>query len=502
MLGVRSPKSWRLPQSSPHNDGVSETSRGAAAATWWPWLVLPAGASAMVASGLLLGAATDLDFGENVETFVNVPLALGFSTVAAAIWATRPDTRGLKRLGILYTTVGLASAVVFPAQAWAHAGADRPGAALAGWLGEWVWALGAAPLLGIGLVLYPDGELPGRRWWPAPVGGLIAVLLLAGTNALNALEATQASLWTQIGSAAFVLLMVCAAAGVIALILRFVRAPRTSDLRGQIGAFLLAGLLVLAFASLPDGNTGAHVAMALTAGTALPVTVASAVVRHRLLDPRSALTARLEAVSASRQALVADREDERLRLRRDLHDGLGPSLAAIGLGLRQLQADVPTAQQPVVTMLADEVQRAVGEVRRLCNGLRPEALQELGLAPALAEVAERLTSLGGPRVAVGAEPLPPLPPAHEVAAYRVLMEATTNAVRHSGGRQVLIRLYWDDGLHGTVEDDGSGIAPDVAEGVGLRAMSERADELGGRLSVTPTKTGGTLVHLWLPGVLA
>lgn len=464
--------------------------------------MLPAGASALVASGLFLGAATGLDFGGNVEAFVNVPLALGFSTVAAAIWATRPHTRGLKRLGLLYTIVGLASAVVFPAQAWAHAGTDLPGAAFAGWLSAWIWALGAAPLMGIGLVLYPDGELPGRRWWPAPVGGVVAVLLLAGANALQALDATRASIWTPIGSAGSVLLLICSAAGVLALVLRFRRASETSDLRGQIGAFLLAGLLVLTVASLPDGNSVAHLAMALTAGTALPVTVASAVVRHRLLDPREVLAARLEAVSASRQALVTEREDERLRLRRDLHDGLGPSLAAIGLGLRQLQSDVPEAQRPVVTTLADEVQRAVAEVRRLGSGLRPEALQELGLATALAEVAERLTSLGGPEVAVEAEPLPPLPPAQEVAAYRVLMEATTNAVRHSGARQVSIRLYWDGGLHGTVEDDGDGIAPGVPEGVGMGAMSERADELGGRTTITRTTAGGTLVRLWLPEALA
>jgi signal transduction histidine kinase len=477
---------------------MNGTSRGAAAATWWPWLLLPASASALVASGLFLGAATGLDFGEDVEAFVNVPLALGFSTVAAGIWATRPDTRGLNRLGLLYTVVGLAAAVVFPANAWANAGAHLPGAALAGWLGEWVWALGAAPLMGIGLVLYPDGELPGRRWWPAPIGGVIAVVLLAGSNALNALEATRASFWLPIGSAGFVLLLVCSAAGVIALILRFVRAPQGSDLRGQIGAFLLAGLLVVGVASLPDGNSAAHMVMALTAGAALPATVASAVVRHRLLDQRAVLTARLEAVSASRRALVTEREDERLRLRRDLHDGLGPSLAAIGLGLRQLQTDVPEAQQLVVTSLADEVQRAVAEVRRLCDGLRPAALQELGLPAALADAAERLSALGGPTVQVDAEPLPPLPPAQEVTAYRVLMEATTNAVRHSGARQVAIRLHWDGGLHGTVEDDGGGITPGPTEGVGLGAMSDRADELGGHTTITARKTGGTVVRLWLP----
>ena len=268
----------------------------------------------MVASGLFLGAATGLDFGGNVEAFVNVPLALGFSTVAAGIWATRPDTRGLHRLGFLYTVVGLASALVFPAHAWANAGSDLPCAAFAGWLGEWVWALGAAPLMGIGLVLYLDGELPGRRWWPAPVGGVIAVVLLAGSNALKYLEATQAPFWQLIGLVGFVLLLICSVVGLAALVLRFVTAPAGADLRGQIGACFLAGLLVLGVASLPDGNTVTHAVLALTAGTALPATVATAVVRHRLLDPRVTLTARLQAVKASRQALVTEREDERLRL--------------------------------------------------------------------------------------------------------------------------------------------------------------------------------------------
>lgn len=450
----------------------------------------------MVASGLFLGAATGLDLGRDVEALVNVPLALGFSTVAAGIWATRPETRGLRLLGSLYTVVGLASAAVFPVHAWANAGADLPGAALAAWMGDWVWALGAPPLLAVGLVVYPDGELPGRRWWPAPAGGVVAVVLLVGTNALNSLEATRAAFWPVLGSAASGLLLVCAAAGLVSLVVRFVRAPPGSDLRGQIGAFLLAGLLVVGFAALPDGNTAVHVVTALAAGAALPATVASAVVRHRLLDQRDAL-ARLEEVRASRRALVTEREDERLRLRRDLHDGLGPSLAAIGLGLRQLQDDVPTHQQPVVTTLADEVQRAVVEVRRLCDGLRPEALQELGLPTALADAASRLSSLGGPAVQVDAEPLPPLPPAHEVAAYRVLMEATSNAVRHSGASRVAIRLRWDDGLHGSVEDDGAGIAPEAPAGVGLGAMSDRADELGGRTTITSTPEG-TSVRLWLP----
>lgn len=473
---------------------MTATDRGASAASWWPWLVLPASACAMVASGLLLGAAVDAPFADDVEVFLNVPLAIEFSTVAAGVWATRPDTRGLRRLGVLYTVVGLGSALAFPSKAWAYA--DRaqgglPAGAAAEWLGDWVWALGAAPLMALGLLLYPDGRLPGRHWWPAAVVGLLAVVLIAVGNALGA-EA--------VAGPGVPLMMVAAAAGLAGLVVRFIRAEPGSDLRGQLGAFLLASLLAVLSASIPDGNTVWHLFMFLAAGAALPITVASAVIRHRLLDPTAELSARLDAATASRRTLVTEREDERMRLRRDLHDGLGPSLAAIGLGLRQLQDDVPDGQHPVVMALADEVQRAVAEVRRICDGLRPEALQELGLEAALRGAAERLSSLGGPIVSVDVEVLPSMPPAHEVAAYRVLMEATTNAVRHSGARRVAVRLRWDDGLHGEVEDDGRGLCSDLTEGVGLGAMAERADELGGWTTVDRSPGGCTIVRLWLPAV--
>ena len=477
--------------------------RGATAATWWPWLLLPAGASALVASGLLLGAATNAPFTSDVEMFVNVPLALGFSTVAAGIWATRPDGPGLRRLGVLYSVVGLGSALVLPTSAWAHAaglqGSDLAGQAVAAWLGDWVWALGAPPLLALGLLLYPDGRLPGRRWWPAAAAGTLALVLLSVGSAVAALPGYDSRLWQTLGNAGFLLLMASSAAGLAALVLRIVRAPEDSDLRGQIGAFLLAALLTIGAAAIPDGDTTTHLLLSLAAGVALPATVASAVVRHRLLDPQVELAARVDTLSAARTTLVTEREEERAMLRRELHDGLGPSLAAIGLGMRRLQSEVPSVQGPLVTTLADEVQRAVGEVRRICDGLRPAALNELGLVAALTAAADRLGSMGGPSVTVQARPLPALSPAHEVAAYRVAMEAATNAVRHAGADRVSVRLFWENGLVVEVEDDGSGIEPPVRQGVGLRAMADRADELGGSTTVGPGTGGGTVVRLWLPG---
>jgi signal transduction histidine kinase len=467
--------------------------------------VLPAAATALVSTGLVLGWASGAPLTGNVEAYVNAPLAIGFSTVAAGVWATRPDTAGLRRLGALYTVVGLASALVLPSYAWAHAAtrpdAMLPGAELAGWLSDWVWALGAAPLLGVGLLLYPDGRLPGRRWWPAAVAGLLAPALLAVGGAAAPL-APGNRLWDAMAGVGFPLLLVAAAAGLVALGVRYRRAPRGSDVRGQIGAFAVAALLVVVAASLPDRDDPEQLLLALVAGLALPATVATAVVRHRLLDPRAdveRLHRRLDVVNASRRTLVTDREEERRRLRRDLHDGLGPSLAAIGLGLRQLESQVETpAQAEVVHALGDEVHRAVVEVRRLCEDLRPGVLDELGLEGALKATAERLAAFGGPEVVLVLDHLPRLPAAVEVAVFRVAMEATTNAVRHAGAQRVEVALSWADGVRLTVTDDGGGVPVGAAPGVGLRAMAERADELGGRVTTTPVATGGTRVVAWFP----
>jgi signal transduction histidine kinase len=283
------------------------------------------------------------------------------------------------------------------------------------------------------------------------------------------------------------------------LVFRLARAPEGSDLRGQLGAFLLAALLTIGTAVIPDGDTITHLVLFLAAGVALPATVASAVVRHRLLDPQAELAARLDTLTAARTTLVTEREEERAHLRRELHDGLGPSLAAIGLGMRRLQSEVADpAQGDLVTTLADEVQRAVGEVRRICEGLRPEAVDELGLVAALMAAADRLGSVGGPSVTVEARPLPALPPAHEVAAYRVVMEAATNAVRHARADHVAVRICWEGGLLAEVEDDGRGIDHGVPHGVGLAAMADRADELGGSTTVEAAPGGGTVVRLRLP----
>jgi two-component system NarL family sensor kinase len=213
----------------------------------------------------------------------------------------------------------------------------------------------------------------------------------------------------------------------------------------------------------------------------------------------TALTAQLQR---SRERLVEALEEERHRLHRDLHDGIGPSLAALVLGLDAVghaaRRGVP-ADDLVATLKAD-VRSVMAELRRVVYQLRPPALDELGLVGALdRHLATYREAPGGPRVRLHApDTLPGLPAAVEVAAYRIVAEAVTNAVRHAGAGRCDVRLALDGSLLVEVADDGAGIAAPVPSGAGLRSVRERAAELGGECVVTGREPGGTLVRAILP----
>ena len=486
--------------------------RGATVATWWPWLALPAAATGLVSAGVVLVVAYAPADSLGSEALVNVPLAVGFSTVAAGIWSTRPHAPGITRLGVLYTVVGAASAAVLPAYGWGSS--PLAGAELLAWVSAWVWALGAAPLLGLGLLLYPDGLLPGPGWWPAAALGIGGNAVLVASGAIrpgplanherydNPVGFGSESGWEAAAGIGFVALMAAAVIGLVALVVKFRRAPAGDVRRSQIGGFLIAGGLVVVAASLPSGDGPGSLLLAVAAGAALPATVGVAVVRHELLDQRESvegLRRQLGELSRSRRSIVTEREEERMRLRQELHDGLGPSLAAIGLGLRQLEQHTSGADADAVRAMADEVQNAVSEIRRICNGLRPPAITELGLTEALRAALEPLQRFG-PRVdlvATDGQP-PDLPPAVEVAAFRIAMEAATNAVRHSDAAHVRLELGYRNGVSLSVLDDGAGLDLDAAPGVGLNGMNARAEELGGWVRVEPGPSRGTLVRAWLP----
>ena len=225
------------------------------------------------------------------------------------------------------------------------------------------------------------------------------------------------------------------------------------------------------------------------------------------------LTADLQRLTAdlqrSRERLVLAREEERRRLRRDLHDGLGPRLA--GLTLKLETARNRLAHDPLAeTLLSDlivQTQEAVVDIRRLVYALRPPALDELGLIPALQEHILLYSDQGNHEVHISLEApasLPPLPAAVEVAIFRVVQEALTNVVRHSCASRCVVRLALHEQarrLELEIEDNGRGLAPERGAGVGLVSMRERAEELGGTCEVKQGATGGTCVHVRLPLLL-
>ena len=205
----------------------------------------------------------------------------------------------------------------------------------------------------------------------------------------------------------------------------------------------------------------------------------------------------------SRERLVATREEERRRLRRDLHDGLGAQLAGLNVqagALRRLIPRDPDAADEVVVELREELRSAIADIRRLVYDLRPPALDDLGLVEALRQLAERYGSKDGPlRVVVEApEDLPNLPAAVEVAVYRVTQQALTNVACHARARTCDVRLAMDEGVTLEIADDGIGIPAQRSAGVGLTSMHERASELGGSCVVQSIPKGGTQVLVRLP----
>ncbi|MFD0304395.1 sensor histidine kinase [Streptomyces sp. NPDC127119] len=228
-----------------------------------------------------------------------------------------------------------------------------------------------------------------------------------------------------------------------------------------------------------------------------------------------------EELRASRERVVASREEERRRIRRDLHDGLGPTLAGVRLRLETAAEQVGSAdERQIRDLLRDagaDTLHSITEVRRLVDGLRPPDLDEHGLPEALRRLTERAAHPGLRVEARIADMVPGLAAACEVAAYRIAAEALTNVVKHAQASTAVLSLEVDDQhLVLKVVDDGIGIAGigivgiGVGDGnggrtggVGLGSMAERAEEIGGALTTGARDDGvrGTRVHARLPRTL-
>jgi len=314
----------------------------------------------------------------------------------------------------------------------------------------------------------------------------------------------------------------------------------------QMAVELRTALRLPYVAVIPDGNTlpPVETGAAVAETTDLPITVhgaplgmlrvgrryqgerfrgdedsilADAARRAGALLQAAALVADLEA---SRERIVTAREEERRRLRHDLHDGVGPQLAGLALQLdslaRRLAGDDDNAAR--VSQLRDRLRDTVVEVRRVVDNLRPPALDDVGLVEAVRQQVAAYsfatscsdshttrsggpivgTKFGGVVVDVAADPLPALPAAVEVAAYRIITESVTNAVRHGRPSHCDVTITTSgQALVLTVADNGQGIASDATPGVGLASMRERAAEIGGTLAIDST-TDGTTITARLP----
>jgi signal transduction histidine kinase len=220
----------------------------------------------------------------------------------------------------------------------------------------------------------------------------------------------------------------------------------------------------------------------------------------RIVAPLLAQTLRAQALArdlqTSRNAAITAIEEERRRLRRDLHDGLGPTLSGVAFATdaarNQLTGD-PAAADALLEKLRADTSEAIAEVRRLVEGLRPPALDELGLLGAVRQHAATLHADGGAplQITISApEPLPELSAAAEVTAYRIVVEALTNVARHAAATTASVELSVNgDDLRLSVQDDGRSSST-WRPGVGMSSMRERAEQVGGTLSARSRADGG------------
>jgi signal transduction histidine kinase len=203
----------------------------------------------------------------------------------------------------------------------------------------------------------------------------------------------------------------------------------------------------------------------------------------------------------SRQKIVTAREEERRRLQRDLHDGLGPTLAAqifrIGVARNMLEK-APAKTAVMLNDLERDIGQTLTDVRRLVYSMRLPLLDQFGLIGAISDFVRQQQE----RIPINLslpEQLPPLNAAIEVAVYRIFQTALDNVIKHANATTCTIYLKSEhDNLILIIEDDGMGLPENVTEGVGITSMRERAEELSGTFHVVPRHPQGTRLQVAIP----
>ncbi len=286
--------------------------------------------------------------------------------------------------------------------------------------------------------------------------------------------------------------------------------PQAEDLR-RVGATLavplLAGVganghspLLLGILTLGEKRSGDLYSQEdIELLTTLAHSAALALENARLHEERLAILRQQLAQVTSAQ------EEERRRIARELHDGVGPALASLNLRLRTARKLLERDHHPAaeeIEELAELAQANIQDIRRLIHDLRPAALDELGLVPALREYLARCQQERGLAIEFTADEGERLPAPVETALFRIAQEALNNVVRHAQAHRVDVALRRDE-AHVTlcITDDGQGFdpqAPQAETHVGLWSMRERVEQLGGRFEVESTPGAGTTVKAVIP----
>jgi PAS domain S-box-containing protein len=226
----------------------------------------------------------------------------------------------------------------------------------------------------------------------------------------------------------------------------------------------------------------------------------SAAELEKIVDERTAELRRLSV------RLLSMQDEERRRIARDLHDGLGQELAVAKMVLgKSLNSTSSPAEKQVASEASEIIDRAIQQVRSMSHLLHPPLLDEVGLLSALSWYMEGLTKRSGIETSFEVQPdFPRLAPELETAIFRIVQEALTNVFKHSEARKVWISLSQRDSqMIVSVRDDGKGIKKETANlqpdsiGIGLGGMRQRAKEFGGELRLSNIEPG-TLVELVIP----
>ncbi|MDG0795143.1 sensor histidine kinase [Cohnella ginsengisoli] len=209
-----------------------------------------------------------------------------------------------------------------------------------------------------------------------------------------------------------------------------------------------------------------------------------------------------EELHLSRERVILTREEERRRVRRDLHDGLGSTLASIMLRLDeaiQQEGCLPDSSRKALETAQSLARKAITDIRQLVYSLRPPALDEFGLTFALKELALQFKDPSLQVVLEGFDRRLTLSAAAEVAVYRIVQEALTNVVKHAGASrcEIVLRLQASV-LHLDISDNGKGLPETLSPGIGIRSIRERAAELGGTCELQSSSGQGTHISVKLP----